>query len=105
MCSAETWKPGWRVRVKALIEGDLETQGRQHEATGIVRLNGLREDDRPASAVWVKQPADRRAYLMASTVQLIYVAKTAGKPASSRLYCFCWSDVSTCGERRLSTRV
>ncbi|CAJ8622257.1 Uncharacterised protein [Burkholderia pseudomallei] len=51
MRGGETWKKGWGVRLKALVEGDLETLARLHQEADIFRLNGLREDDKPATAV------------------------------------------------------
>jgi hypothetical protein len=48
---AETWKAGWGPRVKALVEGDLETLARLHREADTFRLNGLREDDKTSTAV------------------------------------------------------
>lgn len=48
---AETWCSGWGPRVKALVEGDLETLAKLHREADTFRLNGLREDDKPSTAV------------------------------------------------------
>ncbi|CAJ3337730.1 hypothetical protein [Burkholderia pseudomallei] len=41
--SAEKYRAGWGVRVKALIEGDLEALARLHDVADTFRLNGLLE--------------------------------------------------------------